>query len=317
MLNKRVILVAGFTILLLLCSAGTLMACFWITGTTYAGHPKRASGVGAATYLRSFLRMDHRDEGMRMQSALANSSNFNERSDYAVSLAYSGKTKEAVELLETLETEQPGTYIIAANLGTALELVGNNEKALHWIREGIRRNPQSHEGTEWLHAKILEAKIAAQKDADYFKKHSVLELDPRQVSAGMIIDGRTLWPKEVGAAIEYQLQERLQFVKPPDPAVASLLFDYAAIEAATNILESAKGLLKMAVEYGYPADRVDALIKIYDSKIAHRKIEQNILYVIYALVGIGAVVLLVKGVGFVFSSIGAVIPARGDHRKDG
>ena len=145
----------------------------------------------------------------------------------------------------------------------------------------------------------------------------MLELDPRQVSAGLTIDGWTLSPREVGQAIEYQLQERLQFVKPPDPAVASLLFDYAAIEAATNILESAKGLLKMAVEYGYPADRVDAQIKIYDSKIAHRKIEQNILYVIYALVGIGAVVLLVKGVGFVFSSIGAVIPVRTDHRKDG
>jgi hypothetical protein len=55
---------------------------------------------------------------------------------------------------------------VAANLGTALELLGNKEEALHWIREGIRRNPQSHEGTEWLHAKILEAKIAAQKDAD-------------------------------------------------------------------------------------------------------------------------------------------------------
>jgi len=291
-----------------------MMACFWITGTSYEGHPKSASGVGAAVRLRSFLKMDHHDEGMEMQSALANSTNFNERSDYAVSLVYAGKTKEAVELLQSLEKEQPGTYIVAANLGTALELLGNNEEALHWIKEGIHRNPQSHEGTEWLHAKILEAKIAAQKDVDYFKKHSVLELDPQPVSSAIIMDGRSLSPAEVVKAIQYQLEERLQFVKPPDPAVASLLFDYAAIEAATNILESAKGLLKMAVEYGYPADRVEAQIKLYDRKIASMKTEQHILYVVYAIIGIGALVLLVKTVSFVFSSMGRLITAVAEPR---
>src|SRR5207249_1471856 len=175
---------------------------------TYEGHPKRASGVGAATFLRSFLKMDHREEGLKMQPALANSTNFNERSDYAVSLAYVGKTKEAVQLLQTLEKEQPGAYVVAANLGTALELLGKNGEALHWIREGMRRNPQSHEGTEWLHAKIIEAKIAQEKDADYFKKHSVLELDPAHASTPMTIDGQTFSPKDVGEAIQYQLQER-------------------------------------------------------------------------------------------------------------
>lgn len=298
MLDKR----GTFIILLFLCSASTLMACFWITGTTYGGHPKRASGFGAAARLRVFLRRDHHDEGVRMQSALANSTNFNERSDYAVSLVYVGKTKEAVELLRGLEKEQPGTYIVAANLGTALELLGNNEEALHWIREGIHRNPQSHEGTEWLHAKILEVKIAAQKDADYFKKHSVLELDPQQVSSAMTIDGRTFSPTEVGKAIEYQLQERLQFVKPPDPAVASLLFDYAAIEAATNILESAQGLLKTAVEYGYPAERVEAQIKLYDRKIARRKTEQYVGYTFLTILAIGVPILLYKKGIFVLSS---------------
>src|SRR4029077_4513742 len=172
--------------------------------------------------------------------------NFNERSDYAVSLVYVGKTKEAFELLQALEKEQSGTYIVAANLGTALELLGNNEEALRWIREGIRRNPESHEGTEWLHAKILEAKIAQQKDPNYFKKHSVLELDPEHASWAMMIDGRRFSPEALAREIDSQPRERLQFVKPPDPAVASLLFDYSAIEAATGILESAKDLLQLA-----------------------------------------------------------------------
>jgi tetratricopeptide (TPR) repeat protein len=213
-----------------------------------------------------------------MEAALANSTNFNDRSDYAVSLVYLGKVEEAVNLLRTLERERPGTYFVAANLGTALELMGKNQEALQWIREGIRRNPESHEGTEWLHAKILEAKIAQERDPAYFKGHSVLELDPKQMSGAMNIDGRTFSPKEVAEAIQYQLQERLQFVKPPDPAVASLLFDYAAIEASTNILESAKELLEMAEDYGYAADRVQTQIKLYDRKIEAGKAEQALVH---------------------------------------
>jgi tetratricopeptide (TPR) repeat protein len=289
-------------ILILLCSIAAASACFWITGTTYEGHSKRASGLGKARSLRSFLSLDHRDESLKMQSALANSTNFNERSDYAVSLVYAGKTTEAVELLQTLEKEQPGAYVVAANLGTALELLGRNEEALQWIREGIRRNPQSHQGTEWLHAKILEAKIAQEKDADYFKKHSVLELEPAHASTTMTIDGRTFSPNEVGEAILYQLQERLQFVKPPDPAVASLLFDYAAIEAATNILESAQGLLKMAVEYGYPADRAEAQIKVYDQRIAATRIRRYALYIFLAVIPVGGLVILYRKGIFVLSS---------------
>jgi len=302
MLNHRTSPKFSSTILVFLCSIAAVSACFWITGTTYEGHSKRASGLGKAIILRSFLKMDHRDEGLKMQSALATSTNFNERSDYAVSLVYVGRTKEAVELLQTLEKEQPGTYFVAANLGTALELLGKNEEALHWIREGIRRNPQSHKGTEWLHAKIIEAKIAREKDADYFKKHSVLELDPAHASTAMTIDGRTYSPKEVGEAIQYQLQERLQFVKPPDPAVASLLFDYGAIEAATNVLESAKGLLKMAVEYGYPVDRVEAQIKVYDQKIAAARMRRYVFYTFLAAMAVGGLVMLYKRGIFVLSS---------------
>src|SRR5436190_21023287 len=54
-----------------------------------------------------------------------------------------------------------------------------------------------------------------------------------------------------------QLEERLQFVKPPDESVASWFYDYAAIEAATGSLESAKSVLKRALDYGYPSVKVD------------------------------------------------------------
>ena len=232
-----------------------------------------------------------------MQDKLESSTNYNDRSDYAVALAYTGRNKEAVQILQKLEQEQPGNYFIAANLGTALELAGDNDAALNWIREGIRRNPNSHHGTEWLHAKIIEAKIAQQKDSAYFNTHTILDLDPERVSAGLTVEGKLLLPKQIGEAIQDQLQERLQFVKPPDPAVASLLFDYAAVEAATNTLESAKGLLKMAVEYGYPSARVEQRTKVYDSIIAWRKTKH---YITYSIIAFCAVIVTFKVFGALY-----------------
>ena len=224
-----------------------------------------------------------------MEASLRGATNFNDRSDYAVALMFLGRSPEAVYLLQKLESEQPGQYFIAANLGTAFELNGNNEEALRWINEGIRRNPDSHEGTEWLHTKILESKIAQQKDPDHFKKHSVLELHPEQIGEDVRVGDRQLTAKQVKTAIQHQLAERLQFVKPPDPAVASLLFDYAAIEARNVTLESAKLILEMAMQYGFPSDKVRPLLTLYDRRIAWRLTKQ---YTLYGLMGVGIIALL-------------------------
>lgn len=237
-----------------------------------------------------------------MEADLRNSTNFNDQSDYSVALMYLGHDKEAVELLKKLEAEKPGQYFIAANLGTAYELSGNNDEALKWIKEGIRRNPDSHMGTEWLHAKILEAKIACEKDPNYLKLHPIFGLQAETIGRQINVDGRSFSTKEVAAAIQYQLQERLQFVKPPDPIVASLLFDYAAIEAATATLESAEQLLQMAVEFGYPSEQVQPLIKLYDGKIAWRKTKQTVEYFLLGAAAIGVLIELYKRGIFVISS---------------
>jgi hypothetical protein len=181
-------------------------------------------------------------------------------------------------------------------------LTGNNEEAARWIGEGIRRNPESHEGTEWLHLKILQAKIAAQQDPDYFKKHSVLDLAPQTITEETLLGEKKLRPEEMAAAIQHQLAERMQFVKPPDPAVASLLFDYAAIEARTRTLESAKQMLHLAVSYGYPPDKVNPLMGLYDHRIAIRKAGQNAFYGFIVFGAVGLLFLLYKKKIFVLSS---------------
>jgi tetratricopeptide (TPR) repeat protein len=272
------------------------------SGTKFNGAWTSGVSPRGAMALQQALRRDLSVDGAKMEAEMRGATNFNDRSDYSIALMYLGRSKEAVELLQSLEKEQPGKYFIAANLGTAYELTGNNEEAARWIAEGIRRNPESHEGTEWLHLKILEAKIAQQKDPDYFKKHSVLDLAPQAMTDETLIGKEKLTPDKMAAAIQHQLGERMQFVKPPDPAVASLLFDYAAIEAGTRTLESAKRILGMAVHYGYPDEKVQPLLKLYDHRIAMRKTEQYTFYTFLACGALGLLYLAYKKGIFVLSS---------------
>ena len=185
---------ATLSVLVILTLTSCAFACANITGSATAlnGSETKAVRRSGVLELRFFLGKNLHKDGTKMEASLRGSTNFNDRSDYAVALMYIGRSKEAVELLRQLEKERLGEYFVAANLGTAYELSGNNEEALRWINEGIRRNPASHGGTEWLHAKILEAKIAQQKDADYFKKHSVLELHPEAIGQEIAVGDRKL-----------------------------------------------------------------------------------------------------------------------------
>lgn len=160
--------------------------------------------------------------------------------DLAVAQVLAGKYARAIEVLERLEKTTPGLPKTAPNLGTALELAGRNAEALVWIKEGIRRDPNDHQGTEWLHVKILEAKLAIERDPDWLRSHTVLGVDfgdgakPRIPSA-MPLDhlGQSRGLKDIRMAISYQLGERLKFVEVPDPLVADL---YMAWGDANSLL---------------------------------------------------------------------------------
>jgi hypothetical protein len=280
----------------------TAFSCIWITGTKYNTESVTTGGMYPANRLKHSLMTDLKSKGVEMEADLKGSTNFDDRCDYSVALMYLGRATESVDLLQKLEKEKPGQYAVAANLGTALELSGDNEGAFNWIKEAIRRNPDSHRGTEWLHAKILEVKIAAGKDPAYFTNHTVLDLRAETFGGYVTVDGQTLPYKEAADAIQYQLQERMQFVKPPEPVVASLLFDYAAIEAAMTTLESAEKLLQMSAEYGYPTEKVQPLIRLYDGKIAWRKTKQFGAYFLVGLAATGLLVVLYKRGIFVLSS---------------
>jgi tetratricopeptide (TPR) repeat protein len=176
--------------------------------------------------------------------------------DLAVVLIRLGRPEKAIEVLQRIERRHPGRYQTATNLGTAYELAGRNDDALRWIREGIRRNPASHDGTEWLHARILEAKVAAPHPAG---APPVLALDfgrglmprlPARLPPGN--DGRPVTPHGLATALAYQLTERTWFVRPRDPWVASLFYDWGNLEMAAGALEFADVAYEFAERYGHP-----------------------------------------------------------------
>lgn len=138
-----------------------------------------------------------------------------DRTHYAVALIFLGRVSDAIVELQLIEKAFPGRYENATNLGTAYELASNLTDARRWILEAIRRNPQAHDGTEWLHVAILEAKLALLDDPDWFKTHRVLEAHTKRSDA------------EVLHAIVHQLNERLNFVAAPDPSVSDLFFEAA------------------------------------------------------------------------------------------
>ena len=182
-----------------------------------------------------------------------------QQNDYAAALLHLGEIQPALAILVRIEQTRPGLYATATNLGTAYELAGKNEHALSWIRAGIRRNPESHEGSEWLHVAILEAKLAMAANPGWLRTHSVLGLDfgsaavprmPARFPSGN--KGQTLDARETRHAIHVQMAERLQFVGPPDPIVGDLLFDYANLLMLTDTMENAAAIYKLALRYDTP-----------------------------------------------------------------
>jgi hypothetical protein len=144
---------------------------------------------------------------------------FSVRNDYAAALLYLHRYADAVAVLVENEQAYPGQYATAANMGTAYELSGDVGHALHWIKEGIRRNPASHEGTEWLHVAILETKLQLRSNPRWLAKNSVLDPHRRRPAA------------ELAKALEYQLNERLYFIKADDPIMCDLFYEAARLSA--------------------------------------------------------------------------------------
>jgi tetratricopeptide (TPR) repeat protein len=175
---------------------------------------------------------------------------FKQQSDIAVQLVWLGEYAQPLRMLQGLYRQHPGEYTLAANLGTLYELNGKPDSALFYIQRGMALNPKSHQGSEWVHVRILQAKLNGRKDPDWLARHSLLGLYAGAKKETP--DGDT-WYRDTIYHITYQLQERIPFTPAPDRLMARLLKEYADLLARELSIESAFTAYQMALVYD-PAD---------------------------------------------------------------
>jgi tetratricopeptide (TPR) repeat protein len=176
-------------------------------------------------------------------------------SDYGSALVYNGNYLKAKKVFQEIELKSPGLYNTAANLGTTYELLGENDSALYWIKKALALNPNSHNGSEWIHVKILEAKIKANGNEKYLWTHSILSLNFGKDKVPVNMDSIDLY--NLDNQLYDQLNERMSFIKPKDPIIAQLLFDLGNIRAIGRNVKSGLEVYKYAEEYGYKSELLD------------------------------------------------------------
>lgn len=170
-------------------------------------------------------------------------------SDKGYVLVIQGKYQEALNLYLNIEKSHPNRYSTASNLGTIYELLGENEKALEWIKKAVAINPHSHNSSEWLHVKILEAKIDSSKLNDQFFIGT--NFGNFDIPVSTLSNQQT---QSLINSLYFQLNERMSFIKSNDPIIGLLLFELGNLMMVQENLHDAEEIFKMASEYGYNAD---------------------------------------------------------------
>ena len=116
----------------------------------------------------------------------------------------------------------------------------------------MRRNPESHRGTEWVHVLVLEAKLRDAGAPGASLRQPLVSIPEHiQPDTRLAVAGTLRSAASLREALNYQLTERMTFVKPKDPYVADLLYSLAVLEANLASVESARIVLSLAERYGY------------------------------------------------------------------
>lgn len=206
--------------------------------STNADEYESGSRMETFHFKRSFNSAGLLNELNRITDEINNRlSLFENENDKALTYMRMGRHDEALTILQKLEKEKPDEYNVIANLGTLYELMGDNEKALTYIKKAVTINAASHRGSEWVHIQILGAKIQ-QKDNAWWKTHAVLNIAAINKPAVTVMSD-----------IIYQLKERLPFTPAPDTMMAAVLNEAGDFFNSQQKKEQAWILYKIADEY--------------------------------------------------------------------
>ena len=196
-------------------------ACGNEYGMTLSGDRLHTPIFYLSEYYRSF---DTNEIQAKLDAAITKrvleKDNFKNESNIALYYMKLGKVKKALDILVPLQKQYPEEYVIIANLGTAYELDGQLQNALKHIQKGYEINPESHYGSEWIHIKILEAKIKYGANSNWFRRNPIVTIDEVVEHASNQSRHRN--------QLAIQIRTRVPFTPAPNPIIANLLRTYAA-----------------------------------------------------------------------------------------
>ncbi|MFN8438451.1 MAG: tetratricopeptide repeat protein [Cytophagales bacterium] len=184
-------------------------------------------------------------------------------SDLGSMYVYLGNYNKAKLIFKEIEKKSPGRYQTAANLGTTYELLEQNDSALYWIKRAVKINPNSHDGSEWIHIKILETKIKAKGDNNKLWNQNILSLNFGSTEIPQSPPNVDL--NQLEKHLYIQLCERMTFIKPKNPIVAQLLFDLGNVRALTSDVKSGLLVFQIAQEYGYSSEILNKRLLYFET----------------------------------------------------
>lgn len=189
----------------------------------------------------------------------------------AVKPIFTGEFQKSADLLAELNLKYPNNYYICANLGVTSELTGKDSEALHWVEKAMQIKPDAHNGTEWMHAAVLRAKLAMAKEPAWLETHTISGIPPGEVPKAFSLQegDRRIELKEIQAALFAHAVPRLLLVKGPDRIVAAMLTELARVEARAVSVEDGIAMLKLAAKHG--AQNTEPLLKDWEARVAYRK----------------------------------------------
>lgn len=223
---------------------------------------------GNVPYGHSFSQDSFEETISKLDSLYAVTNDLDYLSDKGFLLILQKKYDKAIKLYLKIEKNEPNRYSTASNIGTAYELSGQIETALKWIKKSVEIDPGSHYNSEWIHVRILEAKL---KGEEFYTTKFLLNTE-----FGLADKPKTKMTKQelqkLSKALYYQLNERISFIKKKDKIVAQLLFDLGNIAFLLANYSDATKDYKKAKSYGFKDQLIEKRIKeVAKQQLTHKK----------------------------------------------
>jgi tetratricopeptide (TPR) repeat protein len=168
-------------------------------------------------------------------------------SDVAVNLMKIGKADSSIKILLPLIDERPNEYNLIANLGTCYELTDKLDSALKYISKGLEINAGSHYGSEWIHVKILEAKIKQKNNARWMITNEIVNLKDLVSN----LDSAAIRHKlhKINNDFFFQIRTRAPFTPAPNRTLGNLLITLGDFNAKHGTYENALLAYVYALEF--------------------------------------------------------------------